>query len=57
MASHALSLLERTQEDFWALVSAYTEAARPCEDSSQALCYMAGQTPQPFTLPPPLLFL
>lgn len=56
LTSYVLSLLERTQEDFLALASAYTDAARPCEDSSQALCYMAGQTPQQFSLPPSVLF-
>lgn len=50
MNSHGLSLFERTQEDFLALVSAYTDTARPCEDKRTALCYMAGKTPKHLNL-------
>lgn len=41
--SNGLCVLERTQEDFLTLVSAYADTARLCEDKSKALCYMAGE--------------
>lgn len=45
------SLLKRTQEDFLALVSAFTDTARPCEDRNTALCYMAGETFRSLVVP------
>lgn len=43
LSSDGLSLFGRTQEDLLALVSAYTDTARLCEDKTKALCYMAGE--------------
>lgn len=43
MNSVRFSLFERTQEDLMALISAYIDTARLCEDKSKALGYMAGE--------------